>query len=1241
MDKNEEKITIKNNVKNKKETPKKNIKKSSENTKKNIKNQNTKNREKKEEQKDFDEDNEEQDDYDNDNKKQKKEKSNDKTENKDTSSSKPKTSKNESPANMRGRSSASASPSPVNSMPGTGGSVTGTGSLGGGATTGGAAAGGGATAGGAAAGGGATAGGAAAGGGATAGGAAAGGGVAAGGAAAGGGVAAGGAAAGGAAAGGAAAGGAAAAGAGGLLAGGGWVVVVVVVVLLFIILIVNAINKDIVNKDIEATESARESLNEAFKAGLVGGTQEQLDMANSLNDKYLSYLGYTKEQIDYLYNCCIDETNANSERVELIKEYKTRYGYDWDITDAVTVNASREIYKHILYAEKYNFNNIKWMNYSHSQEGSRELSASELGVDSELGIIYPIDPSTSREKFMEMVSPYLLSNTIPLSFLASSITNAEIEGGRPSNSQIWHQMNGGNIDEYDEEASRKSSFAYQILKHGMSDITVDQYQLKHYTLNTYYLDYDSIKYNDSFNVTISINFDGNSLVEFAGNLGAALLPRSAAISGISNFTTNQLTEPEHKNTRWNDNKEEDVMKETYISDNSEYENVYYVSTVKAFDVVKKSSYNYIKYSDEDASKRVGSDSETTSISDYYVVNNENHKVDLNNLNGNTVNELAANYGATVSVVSEDVDWDNSIYTITYNLNCGEYTIDDGNRYDVQRKWDDSVVPGASSTQVFTEDQLYEFNKNEENDDDKETIEESVLSKHADIKYYQDLVGESRLNIIDILDSNPKIYSKYLSTGAEKSDYIGLGKEDHLYVKQGYENIKTYFDKIVENNRLPFIYGISLGYEVETSATGNYMASSQLLKEYIRKLEGGGETTEKDGKLYYTVIGVYDHPTVGYGLDLVKHPEWKQQIMSEMGVNSLEVGDLADVEICDRIEDDFRNSRLETVESQFENLDLKEYQIHALVARMYNYNVDNFEEAYTQYYNPETDDKYEQVYEEYKDNTGAVSEISSKADKNSQLYINFMSKPVTAEGEEGVVTGLVNRRLSEWVLFSLGYYDRLQKFWTAGGDGNFGGISVIDSSGNVDPDACLQLQVAIQNEVFGGTLDAGGIIVGNLWHNAANGVTATRADNTDVDNHLNPAYSDFFAKVYYYQCPWWSRGRASIYLHSVNPDKYNGQSIRDGLGDGVRLASGVSTAYGIPLYTDISQLRANSIISYDTGTKAGHTAYVEAVGNDYYVISHCGSGKKWHGISIVPKTQSVGSARVVGFVCMDDLIAKEQ
>lgn len=1025
------------------------------------------------------------------------------------------------------------------------------------------------------------------------------------------------------------------------LMAGGWKIAIVVAVIIIVIVVLNMLlNQDSADEAATTAKKGKESLKQAYQNGQVDGTDEQIDYANKISNQYDSYIGYTSNQIDFLYNSAIDTSGVifNTDK-ELRQEYKKNFGTKYYRNGAITIDDYREIYKHILNTEKYNFNDIIWMNYSHDKDEATKIEDEDLYVNDSLKLKYPNDDEMTADKFIDMVQPYLLNHNIPLAFFISNLFGSDKVSSRPSNAEAVGSVYEGINNSMSEQQNQKSSFAYQIIKHGMSDITVDQYQLKHYTLNTYYLDYDSTTYNDTFKVSVYAGFSRDTLDKLGEQLATVLNPYGAAIEGVTEFTTTSHENTTHTNTRWDENKKEDVMKENYVSDYSNYENVYYVSTAKAFDVVFKASFNYTKYNDDDAKKRIGSDSEYTKPSKYYVVDNESNKVDLNSLNGNNVAELARNYGGSARIVSQSSIGDvisTGEYRATLEVKCGDYVINDGLRYDIQRKWDDKVVPGSTSTQVFGEEQLFDFNENKEGDKYKSTIEKSVLSQHEDMKLYKSLVSDSKLNSIDILDSNPKVFGMYVPIG--KSKYIGLGKNgSNSTIELGYDNVSELLKPIVNNNRLPFVYGISLGYDVDTmSSSSGFSTGSQLLKEYIRALEGGGATTEKDGKSYYTVLDVLGHPTVGYGLDLVAHPEWKSEIMSAMGVSSLGTGDLADVEICDKIEDDFRNAKLDKVKSQYESLGLKEYQIHSLVARTYNVgNVDGYGAAHSQFYNEATDDKYEQIYEQYKDNSGAVSEISSKADLNSALYTNYMSKPVTAQGNEGVIQGLVNRRMSEWVLFSLGYYDKLQKFWTAGGDGNFGGISVIDASGNVDQNACLELQSALQNEVFGGRLVAPGISVGKLFGNNV----PTGSANTDSNGYLSDAYRSFFNTVYYYQCPWWSRGRANIYLHSVDPNKYNGQFIRDGLGNGVDLAAGVSRAYGIPLYNDVSQLRANSIISYDNGTSWGHTAYVEAVGNDYYVVSHCGSGKSWHGVSIVPKTSTAGSYRVNGFVCMDDLLAK--
>jgi hypothetical protein len=305
--------------------------------------------------------------------------------------------------------------------------------------------------------------------------------------------------------------------------------------------------------------------------------------------------------------------------------------------------------------------------------------------------------------------------------------------------------------------------------------------------------------------------------------------------------------------------------------------------------------------------------------------------------------------------------------------------------------------------------------------------------------------------------------------------------------------------------------------------------------------------------------------------------------------------------------------------------------------MYNTgNISKFPDSYKSYYNESVDDKYESTYEKYKDQPENVSAIISCADLSSALFNNYLSTPVTSNGQ--TLSGLVTRRKEEYYLFSLGYYthNNLHAFYSEGL--SFNGIQAVKSDGSIDLDACYQLQAAIEDSVFDGKFHSSAPGMTNPWGQK---YKPNNRENTDDNGYLSDNFKSFFATSLYYQCPWWSRGRANIYLNSVDSSKFTGQFIRDGLGDGKNLAGGIAKAYGVTLYTDINQLTANCIISYGANSQYGHTAYVEAVGNDYYVISHCGSGVAWHGVSVVPKTvNGLGSGYAfVGFVKMDDIVSK--
>jgi len=607
-------------------------------------------------------------------------------------------------------------------------------------------------------------------------------------------------------------------------------------------------------------------------------------------------------------------------------------------------------------------------------------------------------------------------------------------------------------------------------------------------------------------------------------------------------------------------------------------------------------------------------------------------------------------GCTVQETGSDVKVDQSngniTYTYTYSVTGKEYTEKKGDRYDVARTWKDKVTSGGTTSKNFEKEQLYEFNRNEENDEGKSTITETELSTSEDIKHYESLIEKKQLNIIDIIDSNPKIYRNYLNSGEEASKYIGLGRENGDYTTlSGYKNIKKYFDEIAKDNKLPFVYGGSLGYEVETPGGSSSSASGmELLRQFVSHWEGHegmadenmNKTSDESVAKYYYVDDIGDGVlTVGHGVNINAH---MSEVKEATGKDSFAVGDWLEKSAIDKVQISILERFLEKVKTEMSGLNLTEYQLHALTDRCYvKGNVNGTSSAYKQYWNQENDDKYEQLYEQYKDNQSANSEITSKIDFENPFFKNHLDIYVSPTFD-AKWPGYEPRQKSEFVLFSGGYYSPMSKFWSQ--SLSPGDINLYNTDGTVNEEKCLELQNWFEENIFG-----------NNFHKPQTLGWSPISFSQYNATYVSYVTHDEFKFQYYsgstpcgkhglmYQCPWWAISRASLYLEAQSPEKWpNG--LPGNLGDGRQVASNVSSRYGIPLNTDCSQIKPNSIVSYVNSGGYGHVAYVEAVDyvNNVYYISHCGSGKQWYGIT---KKQlgvaTVGSETFVGSVCMDDLM----
>ena len=208
-------------------------------------------------------------------------------------------------------------------------------------------------------------------------------------------------------------------------------------------------------------------------------------------------------------------------------------------------------------------------------------------------------------------------------------------------------------------------------------------------------------------------------------------------------------------------------------------------------------------------------------------------------------------------------------------------------------------------------------------------------------------------------------------------------------------------------------------------TGSQMG---LLVEYIHYFEHSTPPpTNADGTKYIIENDGAGNAVVGYGVDIFNGGFVDE--FTQAGYPT-HIGGEVDKEFVDNLERREIQECLDAINSITAGLNLKGYQINALVSRAFNCGIAgavsftrgspsmNFVDSYNTYWN-ESDDQFEAK--------------DSNANFTHSLYTQYMAKPVTAQGY-GYMPGLETRRKSEWILFQTGYYDVLDKWHSEGGSG---------------------------------------------------------------------------------------------------------------------------------------------------------------------------------------------------------------
>lgn len=398
-------------------------------------------------------------------------------------------------------------------------------------------------------------------------------------------------------------------------------------------------------------------------------------------------------------------------------------------------------------------------------------------------------------------------------------------------------------------------------------------------------------------------------------------------------------------------------------------------------------------------------------------------------------------------------------------------------------------------------------------------------------------------------------------------------------------------------------------EEDSSLSNNMMQASgtawEQFKKYVELREGGGK--DASGQYYMVENDGAGYPTVGHGLclksgsgylhveEFIKHGVDSKQL-ADNWLNGDRNGKVS-VEICDSIWEDNLKDLYDNVKATLSDLNLKEYQIYALVDVKYRRgNINGFR------------NKYESLWSSNDDQFG--QDISKEPYSESSLFSFFWNGGHSLEGVN-------KRKKAQWLLFKYGYYDGLNEYYTAGtGGGNYdssfyGGINIYNDDGSVNTSKINELDNLLTKDYL------------NTTHHVRN-----------YANQGGP-FKKWWTNngLQKFQCTWWANGRASQYLE-LNGSKYKTYPTISGNG-GDYYSYNKSNGW----FNYGTTPKRNSVISWTYGDY-GHVAYVEAVDamtGDIW-ISHAGGGWSWFELQKCTKASNYSpwsGYSLNGFIYLDE------
>ena len=486
----------------------------------------------------------------------------------------------------------------------------------------------------------------------------------------------------------------------------------------------------------------------------------------------------------------------------------------------VDVNEELPLYKHILLAEKYNFNKISWMQYGHGRDGVE----SPMKSDKKLGLRYPTDGNNTKlETFVKLVEPFLQSWYIPLSVASTALNKKDVEKDDTS------LQKDRSTDAISGTTTRDVYFPYTVIQKAYHEIIVNRYDIETYTLNTVYEVYDVYTYHTEFEVTIS---------ELTNNLGHKYSDSelNGKITEISKGSTEVRESGSKKvNTRMNDSGEEDPMLEEEVSREKHIDTKYYISKAETFDLKFIYKWNYNKYSDSDANSRRNEMAGSQSGLQFERWVDEENKAEIAAQTlemGTTIESIEEKYGA--KVISETTTEKDGLKKTVYKLKKEPYYKEQGTRYQVSRTWYDTLEYDGDNSyhSYYTVKDLISFNTSRKSSRNK--ISTGTVEGEYDVRYEEGNLPKitDRETLIDMYAKANGISSVSDYTAPTFEKIKANPKMNGIHNEQKVEHLRYIADALLEAQEKYNVNALLImaASEIESN-TGVDGSGNKLVGEY--------------------------------------------------------------------------------------------------------------------------------------------------------------------------------------------------------------------------------------------------------------------------------------------------------------------------------------------------------------------------------------------------------------------------